>query len=258
LAAKIYSLVNQKGGVGKTTSVINLGANLANMGHKVLIVDLDPQANATSCLGVDKNTVTKGTYEAILGLIQPSTALLANPTLGLTLHPSSPALAGAEVELVEMDGRESKLKTALATLADKFDYILIDCPPSLSILTINGLIAAISGVIIPVQCEYLALEGVGQLVQTIQKVQRISPAVKVRGVIMTMFESRANLSTDVVSEIKKFFPEQVFQTIIPRSIRLAEAPSYGLPITVYAPSSTGAVAYNALAKELLAGDGSQT
>jgi len=258
LAAKIYSLVNQKGGVGKTTSVINLGANLANMGQKVLIVDLDPQANATSCLGVDKNTVTKGTYEAILGLIQPSTALLANPTLGLTLLPSSPALAGAEVELVEMDGRESKLKTALATLADKFDYILIDCPPSLSILTINGLIAAISGVIIPVQCEYLALEGVGQLVQTIQKVQRISPAVKVRGVIMTMFESRANLSTDVVSEIKKFFPEQVFQTIIPRSIRLAEAPSYGLPITVYAPSSTGAVAYNALAKELLAGDGSQT
>ena len=228
------------------------------MGQKVLIVDLDPQANATSCLGVDKNTVTKGTYEAILGLIQPSTALLANPTLGLTLLPSSPALAGAEVELVEMDGRESKLKTALATLADKFDYILIDCPPSLSILTINGLIAAISGVIIPVQCEYLALEGVGQLVQTIQKVQRISPAVKVRGVIMTMFESRANLSTDVVSEIKKFFPEQVFQTIIPRSIRLAEAPSYGLPITVYAPSSTGAVAYNALAKELLAGDGSQT
>ena len=255
MAAKIYALVNQKGGVGKTTSVINLGANLANLGQKVLIVDLDPQANATSCLGVDKKTVSKGTYESILGLIQPSTALLANPTLGLTLLPSSPALAGAEVELVEMDGRESKLKTALLTLADKFDYILIDCPPSLSILTINGLIAAINGVIIPVQCEYLALEGVGQLVQTIQKVQRISPSLTVRGVIMTMFESRANLSMDVVSEIKKYFPNQVFQTIIPRSIRLAEAPSYGLPITVYAPTSSGAVAYNALAKELLAGDG---
>lgn len=255
MAAKIYSLVNQKGGVGKTTSVINLGANLANLGKKVLIVDLDPQANATSCLGVDKSTVTKGTYEAILGMIQPSSALLANPTLGLTLLPSSPALAGAEVELVDLEGREGKLRTALLTLAEKFDYILIDCPPSLSILTINGLIAAQDGVIIPVQCEYLALEGVGQLLQTIQKVQRISPTLKVRGVVMTMFESRANLSTDVVSEIRKYFPNQVFQSIIPRSIRLAEAPSYGLPITVYAPSSSGAIAYNALAKELLAGDG---
>lgn len=255
MTARIYSLVNQKGGVGKTTSVINLGANLANLGQRVLIVDLDPQANATSCLGVDKHSVTKGTYEVILGLIQPSAALLANPTLGLTLLPSSPALAGAEVELVDQDGRESKLKNTLEQLSGMFDYILIDCPPSLSLLTINALLASADGVIIPVQCEYLALEGVGQLVQTIQKVQRISPTLKVRGVIMTMFESRANLSTDVVDEIKKFFPNQVFQSIIPRSIRLAEAPSYGLPITIYAPSSSGAVAYASLAKELLDGDG---
>jgi chromosome partitioning protein len=182
---------------------------------------------------------------------------LANTTLGLTLLPSSPALAGAEVELVDQNGRESKLKNALMSLVDRYDYILIDCPPSLSLLTINGLIASQDGVIIPVQCEYLALEGVGQLMQTIQKVKGISPNLKVRGVIMTMFESRANLSNDVVSEIKKFFPEQVFSSIIPRSIRLAEAPSFGLPITVYAPTSAGALAYNALAKELLAGDASR-
>ena len=257
MAARIYSLVNQKGGVGKTTSVINLGANLANLGQKVLIVDLDPQANATSCLGVDKYSVKSGTYESILGLINPASALLANTTLGLTLLPSSPALAGAEVELVDQNGRESKLKNALMSLVDRYDYILLDCPPSLSLLTINGLIASQDGVIIPVQCEYLALEGVGQLMQTIQKVKGISPNLKVRGVIMTMFESRANLSNDVVSEIKKFFPEQVFSSIIPRSIRLAEAPSFGLPITVYAPTSAGALAYNALAKELLAGDASR-
>lgn len=248
-------MVNQKGGVGKTTSVINLGANLANLGKKVLIVDLDPQANATSCLGVDKYTIKNGTYEAILGLVNPVNALLANPTLGLTLLPSSPALAGAEVELVGVEQRESKLKSALSNLADRYDYILIDCPPSLSLLTVNGLIASQHGVIIPVQCEYLALEGVGQLMQTIQKVQGFSPGLKVRGVLMTMFESRANLSTDVVQEIRKYFPDQVFNTIIPRSIRLAEAPSFGLPITVYAPTSAGAVAYHALAKELLAGDG---
>ena len=255
MTARIYSLVNQKGGVGKTTSVINLGANLANLGQRVLIVDLDPQANATSCLGVDKHTVTKGTYETILGLVQPASALLANPTLGLTLLPASPALAGAEVELVDQQGRENKLKYTLEQVSGMFVYILIDCPPSLSLLTVNALLASTDGVIIPVQCEYLALEGVGQLVQTIQKVQRVSPTLKVRGVIMTMFESRANLSTDVVDEIKKYFPNQVFQSIIPRSIRLAEAPSYGLPITIYAPSSSGAVAYASLAKELLQGDG---
>jgi chromosome partitioning protein len=256
LAARIYTMVNQKGGVGKTTTAINLGAYLSRFGQRVLIVDLDPQANATSCLGVDKHSVKNGTYEALLGIAPAAGSLLSNPGLGLTLLPSSSALAGAEVELVSQSGRDSRLKHALEPLSERFDYILIDCPPSLSLLTVNGLVAAKDGVIIPVQCEYLALEGVGQLLQTLQRIrQSLYPALKVRGVVMTMFESRAHLSTDVVSEIRKHFPDQVFSAIVPRSIRLAEAPSYGLPISVYAPSSTGAQAYSALAKELLTGDG---
>ncbi len=254
--ARIYTMVNQKGGVGKTTTAINLGAYLAKLGQRVLIVDLDPQANATSCLGVDKHTIKNGTYEALLGITQASTGLLANPGLGLTLLPSSPALAGAEVELVNQQSRDTRLKQALEPLADRYDYIMIDCPPSLSLLTVNGLVAARDGVIIPVQCEYLALEGVGQLMLTLQRIrQSLYPGLKVRGVVMTMFESRAHLSSDVVGEIRKHFPDQVFESIVPRSIRLAEAPSYGLPISAYAPSSAGALAYLALAKEVLAGDG---
>ena len=254
--ARIYTMVNQKGGVGKTTTAINLGAYLAKLGQKVLIVDLDPQANATSCLGVDKHTIKNGTYEALLGISQASAGLLANPGLGLTLLPSSPALAGAEVELVNQQSRDTRLKQALEPLADRYDYIMIDCPPSLSLLTVNGLVAARDGVIIPVQCEYLALEGVGQLMLTLQRIrQSLYPGLKVRGVVMTMFESRAHLSSDVVGEIRKHFPDQVFESIVPRSIRLAEAPSYGLPISAYAPSSAGAQAYLALAKEVLIGDG---
>lgn len=256
MTARIYTLVNQKGGVGKTTTAINLGAYLAKAGKKVLIVDLDPQANATSCLGVDKYTVKRGTYEALLGTASATGSLLENATLGLTLLPSTASLAGAEVELVGQQGRETRMRLALEPLVDRYDYILIDCPPSLSLLTVNGLIAAKDGVIIPVQCEYLALEGVGQLLQTLQRIrQSLFPALKVRGVVMTMFESRAHLSTDVVEEIRKHFPNQVFQAIIPRSVRLAEAPSYGLPISVYSPSSTGAQAYSSLAQELLEGDG---
>jgi chromosome partitioning protein len=256
LTARIYTLVNQKGGVGKTTTAINLGAYLAKLGQRVLIVDLDPQANATSCLGVDKYSVTKGTYESMLNNLPAQGSLLNNSSLGLSLLPSSPALAGAEVELVSENGRDTRLKQVLEPLGGSFDYILIDCPPSLSLLTINGLVAARDGVIIPVQCEYLALEGMGQLLQTLQRIrQSLYPGLKVRGVVMTMFESRAHLSTDVVTEIRKHFPNQVFSAIVPRSIRLAEAPSYGLPILAYAPNSTGAQAYSALAKELLAGDG---
>jgi chromosome partitioning protein len=256
LTARIYTLVNQKGGVGKTTTAINLGAYLAKFGQKVLIVDLDPQANATSCLGIDKYSVTKGTYESMLNNLPAQGSLLSNTSLGLTLLPSSPALAGAEVELVNHPGRDARLKQVLEPLTANFDYILIDCPPSLSLLTINGLVAARDGVIIPVQCEYLALEGMGQLLQTLQRIrQSLYPALKVRGVVMTMFESRAHLSSDVVGEIRKHFPNQVFSAIVPRSIRLAEAPSYGLPIVAYAPNSTGAQAYSALARELLTGDG---
>jgi chromosome partitioning protein len=252
----IYTLVNQKGGVGKTTTAINLGAYLAKLNQRVLIVDLDPQANATSSLGVDKGVVQTSTYDALLSGDVPSASLLHNERLKLSLLPSAPSLAGAEVELVDEDGREFRLKTALETLNRKFDYILIDCPPSLGILTVNGLIAARDGVIVPVQCEYLALEGLGQLTQTIQRVQSaLFPDLRVRGVVLTMFDPRTNLSTDVVNEVKNHFPGQVFKSIIPRSIRLAEAPSYGLPISAYAPSSVGAKAYEALARELLNGDG---
>ena len=256
MTARIYTLVNQKGGVGKTTTAINLSAYLATLGQRVLLVDLDPQANATSCLGVDKQAVRSGTYEALLGLAPASGSVLTNPTLKISLLPSSPSLAGAEVELVEQPERELRLKKALAALLDRYDYILVDCPPSLSLLTVNGLAAARDGVIIPVQCEYLALEGVGQLLETLQRVrQSLHPGLQVRGVVMTMFDSRTHLSSDVVEEIRKHFPEQVFKSIVPRSIRLAEAPSYGLPISSYAPASTGAQAYDALARELLAGDG---
>ena len=252
---RIYTLVNQKGGVGKTTTTINLAAYLGQLGQRVLVVDLDPQANATSCLGVDKLGVLGGTYEALLGDTDVASYVLLNERLRLSLLPSSPSLAGAEVELVDELARESRLRKALEPLINKYDYILVDCPPSLGLLTVNGLIAAKNGVIVPVQCEYLALEGLGQLTQTIERVRSLLfPELSVRGVVLTMFDNRTNLSSDVVSEVNKHFPDQVFKSIIPRSIRLAEAPSYGLPISAYAPTSVGAVAYEALAKELLLGD----
>jgi chromosome partitioning protein len=252
---KIYTLVNQKGGVGKTTSTINLAAYLAKLGQKVLVVDLDPQANATSCLGVDKLNVAGGTYEALLGDENIFRYILLNERLNLSLLPASPALAGAEVELVDELARETRLRKALLQVADRYQYIFIDCPPSLGLLTVNGLMAAMDGVIVPVQCEYLALEGLGQLTQTIERVRSaLFPELKVRGVVLTMYDNRTNLSSDVVTEVNKHFPNQVFKSIIPRNIRLAEAPSYGLPISEYAPTSVGAIAYEALAKELLKGD----
>lgn len=252
---RIYTLVNQKGGVGKTTTAINVGAYLAKFGQKVLIVDIDPQANATSSLGADKQSVKGGVYESLLGAPAGS-LILHNNALNISLLPSSPALAGAEVELVEEEKREFRLRAALEPLQERYDYILIDCPPSLGLLTVNGLVAGKDGVIIPVQCEYLALEGLGQLTQTIQRVQTgLFPEMKIRGLVLTMFDGRTHLSADVVNEVRKHFPEQVFQTIIPRSIRLAEAPSYGLPISSYAPDSVGAKAYSILAQEILTGDG---
>ena len=253
---RIYTLVNQKGGVGKTTTAINLGAYLVHFGQRVLIVDIDPQANATSCLGVDKQNVKGSTYDAMLGSTPATSLVLYNDRLKLALLPSSPSLAGAEVELVDQPGRETRLKQAITTLAERYDYVLIDCPPSLGLLTVNGLMAARDGVIIPVQCEYLALEGLGQLTQTIQLIRSgLFPALKVRGVVLTMFDGRTRLSTDVVTEVNNHFPEQVFKSVVPRSIRLAEAPSYGLPVSAYAPGSTGANAYEELARELLVGDG---
>ncbi|GIV63781.1 MAG: AAA family ATPase [Chloroflexota bacterium] len=254
--AKIYTFVNQKGGVGKTTSAISLAAFLGYFGQKVLLIDLDPQANATSSLGIDKRSVRNGTYEVLMGNQPIGPHILHNPRFRLSILPSSPALAGAEVELIQLPNRERRLLEALTPAMDRYDYILIDCPPSLSLLTINGLVAARQGVIIPVQCEYLALEGLGQLTQTIQRVQTsLFPELTIRGVILTMYDGRTRLAIDVVNEVRKYFPDKVFQTVIPRSIRLAEAPSYGLPISIFAPESTAARSYAQLTRELLAGDG---
>jgi len=253
---RVYTLVNQKGGVGKTTTAINLGAYLAYYGQRVLLIDLDPQANATSSLKIDKHTVRGGTYEALIGASPPESFILHNPRLKMSLLPSSPALAGAEIELVNELARESRLLKALETIISRYDYILIDCPPSLGLLTLNGLVAAHDGVIIPVQCEYLALEGLGLLTLTLNKIRSALFAnLSIRGVLLTMYDGRTNLANDVVAEVRKYFPNQVFDTIIPRSIRLAEAPSYGQPISTYAPESVGAYAYAALACEMLAGDG---
>jgi chromosome partitioning protein len=253
--AIIYTLVNQKGGVGKTTSAINLGAYLGYFGQKVLLVDLDPQANATSCLGVNKRDVQSGTYEVLIGKKTVAEPILHNPRFKMSLLPSSPSLAGAEVELIDLEHRDRRMRDALTPVLDRYDYILIDCPPSLSLLTINGLVAAQDGVLIPVQCEYLALEGIGQLVQTLGKVRSsLYPELKIRGVIMTMEDKRTRLSHDVISEVNKFFPDQVFQTAIPRNIRVAEAPSFGQPILFYDEASSGAIGYQLLALELLYGD----
>lgn len=254
--ARIYTILNQKGGVGKTTTTINLGAYLAYYGQRVLLVDIDPQANTTACLGIDKNTVKSGTYQTLINGASVSSAIMHNPRLKLSLLPSSPDLAGAEVELIEVLAREGRLRTALDTVKDRYDYILIDCPPSLGLLTINGMVAAQDGLLIPVQCEYLALEGISQLVSTIERVRKaVFPKLKIRGVILTMFDSRTNLSKDVVDEIRKHFPDQAMDAVIPRSVRLAEAPSYGLPILSYHPNSPGAIAYDELARELLQKDG---
>jgi chromosome partitioning protein len=253
---RIYTFANQKGGVGKTTSAINLAAYLGYFGQRVLLVDLDPQGNATSSLGIDKRTVKNGVYEALIGETPLNQHILHNPRFKISLLPSSPALAGAEIELVGLPEREFRLRKVLQPIIDRYDYILIDCPPSLSLLTINGLTSAQNGVIIPVQCEYLALEGLGQLTQTLNRIRSsMFTELKVRGVILTMYDGRTKLALDVVGEVRKFFPEQVFQSIIPRSIRLAEAPSFGMPITAYAPEISAAKAYSTLTREILTQDG---
>jgi chromosome partitioning protein len=252
---KTYAIAMQKGGVGKTTSVVNLAAFLARGGQRVLVVDMDPQANATSNFGYNKNEIKKSVYNLLLEETGHAELIVHNADTKVSLLPSNPSLAGAEVELVNLMAREYRLRDGLASANGDYDYILIDCPPSLGLLTINALAAARDGIIIPVQCEYLALEGLTQLMQTIQLVQKhLNPQLQVRGVVMTMYDGRTNLSRQVVEEVREHFPGKVFRTIIPRNVRLSEAPSYGQPITLYAPDSPGAIAYQFLTKELVTGD----
>jgi chromosome partitioning protein len=248
---RIYAFANQKGGVGKTTTAINLAAYLAARGKNLLLVDIDPQANATSSLGVDKDRLPASIYEALIQQIPLSKIVLSIDQAKLELVPSSPSLAGATVELVRMAERAHLLQKALSSLDRRYDYIFVDAPPSLGILTVNALTAT-DGVIIPVQCEYLSLEGLGQLIRTINLVRRdLNPRLRITGLIMTMYDVRTKIAQQVVDEVRKFFPDKVFSTIIPRNVRLSEAPSYGETILKYAPKSSGALAYEALAKEFL-------
>lgn len=247
---KIISIFNQKGGVGKTTTNINLSAFLAEMGKKVLTADIDPQGNTTSGLGIDKNSLEYSMYDVIMGL-NPDDAIIHTSIENLDIIPSSVELAGAEIELTSKLSRETKLKEAIFPIKDKYDYIFIDCPPSLGLLTINSLTASDS-VIIPIQCEFYALEGVGQLMNTIHLVKKsLNHNLEIQGVVMSMFDGRTNLSIEVVEEVKNYFKGKVYTTIIPRNIRLAEAPSYGLPIMLYDRNCKGAEAYAELANEFL-------
>lgn len=251
---KIYAFANQKGGVGKTTTAVNLGAYLAASGLRVLVVDVDPQANATSSLGLAKNSLSLSSYDALINQVPCDQVVVPTKWQSLELLPSAPPLAGAEVEMVPLLAREHLLRKALSSISERYHYILIDSPPSLGLLTVNALTAA-DGVIIPVQCEYLALEGLAELLRTIMLVRdNLNPRLYVRGLLMTMYDGRTRLSSQVVAEVQRHFKDRVFRTIIPRSIRLSEAPSYGEPILAYDPDSSGALAYQAFCQELLKGD----
>ena len=248
--SKIIAVVNQKGGVGKTTTAVNLSAVLAKKGKKVLLIDEDPQGNATSGVGINKN-VEKSTYDVIVNDATFEEVVVQTPIKNLFLCPSNINLAGAEVELVSMMSRENRLKEKLESIKDKFHYIIIDCPPSLGLLTINSLTAA-NSLLIPIQCEYYALEGVGQLMNTVNLIKKqLNKELYIEGVVLTMNDARTNLSMQVVNEVKKFFKDNVYKTVIPRNVKLSEAPSYGMPISVYAPLSKGARCYEKLANELL-------
>ncbi|MEJ2212046.1 MAG: AAA family ATPase [Anaerolineae bacterium] len=249
---RVLAIANQKGGVGKTTTAVNLGAYLASLGQRVLVVDVDPQANATSSLGVERRGLAHSTYDVLLDDTPAEQAILVTKQVRLDLLPATPSLAGAEVELVGRIAREHRLGRALDPVLERYDYVFLDCPPSLGLLTVNALAAVRDGVLIPVQCEYLALEGLGHLLKTIYMVRdNVNPGLSIAGVVLTMFDARTNLSKQVVEEVRRFFPAYVFESIIPRTVRLSEAPSYGETILSYAPDTAGALAYQALAREFL-------
>lgn len=249
--AVVIAVVNQKGGVGKSTTAVNLSAALGELGQKVLLIDLDPQGNATSGLGVDKNDCERCIYDALLGDVSAESLVVDVEAPGVFVIPATIQLAGAEIELVSAMSRETRLKAIVDALSPQFDFIIIDCPPSLGLLTVNALTAAHS-LIIPIQCEFYALEGVSKLLDSMRLVRtHLNPRLDVFGVLMTMNDPRTKLAQQVVAEVQQFFGDKVFETLIPRSVRLSEAPSYGKPITLYDPSGKGALAYRAVAKEVI-------
>ena len=249
---KIIACTNQKGGVGKTTTAVNLAASLGVLGQRALLVDLDPQSNSTSALGIDKTNDYRSVYEVLLGSATPAQAVYQTGFQNLFILPSSLNLAGAEIELVSMERRESRLRQALGALRESFDFIIIDCPPSLGLLTLNGLNAA-DTYLIPLQCEFFALEGLSQLINTVRQVKtRFNPTLDLEGILFTMYDGRLLLTHQVVSEIKKHFPKKIYKNIIPRNVKLSEAPSYGQPAYYYDKNSKGAQAYCEFAGELLA------
>lgn len=250
---KIMAIVNQKGGVGKTTTSVNLTAAVGLKDKKCLLVDIDPQGNATSGMGINKRKTEATSYDVLVGGADVKDVIVHTAFKNVDVIPSGMDLAGAEIELIEFPRREARLKVALAALRDEYDYIFIDCPPSLGLLTLNALCAA-DTLIVPIQCEYFALEGLSQLMATVRQVKRLyNPHIDIEGVLLTMFDGRLNLTQQVAAEVKKFFPRKVFSQPIPRSVRLSEAPSHGKPIAYYDRNSKGAAAYNALADELIGG-----